>query len=75
MEFFVLEEWQKFLLNNSRLKPDLIIYLRTSPDLLEERLRRRGREAETPISLDYLNQLHRCYENWLGYSNNSRTQF
>lgn len=62
MEFFVLEEWQKFFLNNMRLKPDLIINLRTSPYLLERRHHRRGREAETPISLDYLNQLHRCYE-------------
>ncbi|MBN1886650.1 MAG: deoxynucleoside kinase [Thermoflexales bacterium] len=45
--------------------PDLLIYLRASPELLLERIRGRGRSIETGITLDYLGLLDRYYEEWL----------
>jgi deoxyadenosine/deoxycytidine kinase len=41
------------------------VYLRSSPDLCFERLQRRKRPEERPISLGYLQELHESYERWL----------
>lgn len=47
-------------------KPDLVLYLRAQPDTLVERIRRRGRESEKSIQIDYLRRLHDAYEEWMG---------
>ena len=47
-------------------KPDLILYLRTSPEKCLERIKKRGRVEERPITLKYLKQLHDAHELWLG---------
>lgn len=65
-----MEEWQIFIRKNIRFGPDVIIYLRTTPMFLEDRLRKRNRDAESLVSLNYLQQLHSCYENCLGYIGN-----
>lgn len=41
------------------------LYLRIPPDVCLERIRRRGREYEQRITLDYLKQLHDCYEEFV----------
>ncbi len=46
--------------------PDLMIYLRSSVDMLVEKIRRRGRSYEQTIPREYLEQLNRHYENWIG---------
>src|SRR5688572_13495166 len=46
--------------------PDLLIYLRTSVPVLEERIRTRGREYERSIPRDYLSSLNDLYEEWIG---------
>lgn len=43
----------------------MIVYLRTTPEVVYERMIQRGRSEETSVSLDYLKQLHDLYENWL----------
>lgn len=45
--------------------PDLVIYLRASVETLLARIRRRGREFERQISVDYLDPLNRLYEDWI----------
>ncbi|MGD0575973.1 MAG: deoxynucleoside kinase [Anaerolineales bacterium] len=45
--------------------PDLVIYLRASVPTLLARIRRRGREFERQISVDYLDPLNRLYEDWI----------
>jgi deoxyadenosine/deoxycytidine kinase len=45
--------------------PDLIIYLRATPEFLLERIRQRGRGFEQGITLDYLQGLHQAYEDWV----------
>jgi deoxyadenosine/deoxycytidine kinase len=44
--------------------PDLIIYLRASTPTLVQQIQKRGREYESTIRLDYLNQLNQRYEAW-----------
>jgi deoxyadenosine/deoxycytidine kinase len=46
-------------------KPDLIIYLKASPDVLMERIARRGRASEQSISRDYIARLNRAYDDWM----------
>ena len=46
-------------------KPDLVIYLKASPDALMERIARRGRESEKSIRRDYIAALNDAYEEWM----------
>ena len=46
-------------------KPDLVIYLKASPDILLERIGRRGRASEKNISRDYIVSLNRAYDDWM----------
>ena len=46
-------------------KPDLILYLRASPEVLMERIARRGRASEKGIGIDYISRLNRAYDDWL----------
>lgn len=45
--------------------PDLLIYLKAPVSVLMDRIRRRGREIESGISLDYLELLDTFYADWL----------
>jgi len=49
--------------------PDLMIYLRASVDTLMEQISRRGRSFEQKIQRDYLEQLQKHYESWIGRYN------
>ena len=42
--------------------PDVIIYIKTSPEICEARMKKRGRECENNVSLDYLKSVHDQYE-------------
>ncbi|MCU0520476.1 MAG: deoxynucleoside kinase [Anaerolineae bacterium] len=44
--------------------PNLVIYLRASVSVLQERIRQRGRTYERQMSDAYLVQLNRLYEDW-----------
>lgn len=46
-------------------KPDLILYLRASTWTLITRIRKRGREFEKSITIDYLHELNEAYERWI----------
>ena len=50
------------------LELDLIVYLRTKPEIAYERMMQRGRSEETGNAgppLDYLKILHKAHEDWL----------
>jgi deoxyadenosine/deoxycytidine kinase len=47
--------------------PDLLIYLRTSVPVLEDRIRTRGRDYEQTIPTAYLEQLDGHYEDWIAH--------
>uniref|UniRef100_A0A1A9VXT8 Deoxynucleoside kinase domain-containing protein n=1 Tax=Glossina austeni TaxID=7395 RepID=A0A1A9VXT8_GLOAU len=63
--YHVLQEWFKFIEESIHIRTDLIVYLRTSPDVVYKRIQRRARPEETCIPLNYLEELHDLHENWL----------
>jgi deoxyadenosine/deoxycytidine kinase len=44
-----------------------IIYIRTSPHVAHERVKKRAREGESIIELEYLEYCHKYHENWLNH--------
>ena len=46
-------------------KPDLIVYLKASPDVLMKRIARRGRASEQSIGIDYIARLNGAYDDWM----------
>lgn len=46
-------------------KPDLIIYLKASPEVLMQRIARRGRASEQGIGIDYIRRLNDAYDDWM----------
>lgn len=47
------------------IKLDAIIYLRTTPEIAFERVKKRNRPEEVEISLEYITLLHTLYEKWI----------
>jgi deoxyadenosine/deoxycytidine kinase len=45
--------------------PDLVVYLKASPQTLLDRIASRGRDFEKTINLEYLAQLNQLYEQWI----------
>ena len=46
-------------------KPDMILYLKASPETLMQRIARRGRASESAIGIDYIARLNRAYDEWM----------
>lgn len=63
----VLNEWFKYLITKFDISVDLIVYLRTSPEVVYERVLARNRKEEKSVSLQYLKDLHDMHEKWLFY--------
>lgn len=64
-EFNVYCEWYKMIVQHLNVDIDLIVYLRTDPKKLYERIEKRARSEEKTIPLQYLQDLHNLYEEWL----------
>lgn len=60
-----LQEWYHTADDLYVIKPDLIIYLRASPETAMRRLKIRDRNEEKNISYKYLTQVHKFYDQWL----------
>ena len=60
-EEFGLYSYYASLLKPPPPKPDLVIYLQANPDILMERIARRGRDYEQGIELAYLQQVVETY--------------
>ena len=46
-------------------KPDLILYLRATPESLMQRIAKRGRASEQAITIDYIARLNHAYDDWM----------
>ncbi|XP_026758983.1 deoxynucleoside kinase-like isoform X1 [Galleria mellonella] len=64
-EFAVLDEWFRFIQQHMSIDADLIVYLKTSPSVVHERIRKRARSEEQCVPLKYLEDLHQLHEDWL----------
>uniref|UniRef100_A0A2K6Q8L9 Thymidine kinase 2, mitochondrial n=1 Tax=Rhinopithecus roxellana TaxID=61622 RepID=A0A2K6Q8L9_RHIRO len=65
VDYVVLSEWFDWILRNMDVSVDLIVYLRTNPETCYQRLKRRCREEEKVIPLEYLEAIHHLHEEWL----------
>lgn len=70
IEYKMLEQQYTDSLREIEL-PNLIIYLRNSPDNIQKQIQLRNRYGESSITIDYLQQLHDKHEKWLMYRNHS----
>ena len=65
IEWKLYTDWFAWLGNTFQFTPDLYIYLKTTPETCFTRLKKRSRNEETGVSLEYLTQLHQRHEKWL----------
>ncbi|XP_013417736.1 thymidine kinase 2, mitochondrial isoform X1 [Lingula anatina] len=65
IEYVILTEWFNWLVSKEYCHIDLIVYLRTRPEVVHERVKKRCRKEEKAIPLEYLEHLNELYENWL----------
>lgn len=63
--YHILQEWYDFIDKTMEIRADLIVYLRTSPKVVYERMKKRARCEESCIPFKYLEELHNLHENWL----------
>ena len=65
LEQSLLAHFFTMVKNNSGVVADVIVYLRTSPEIALTRIRKRNRQGEEDLSLGYLTKLHSYYDSWL----------
>ncbi|XP_024870976.1 deoxynucleoside kinase-like isoform X1 [Temnothorax curvispinosus] len=65
VEAMVLENWYDWCMENTNIRTDLIIYLRTTPEVVFQRMQARARKEEDCVSLEYLRQIHEIHDDWL----------
>lgn len=63
-EFTLLKNLHDYLINKSINKVDRYIYLSSPIEIVEERLRLRGREFENKIDLEFLRIQNELYNQW-----------
>lgn len=61
----VLNEYFNWITSNIDMPVDLIVYLRSNPDIVYNRMMKRNRSEEQCVPLDYIRDLHKYHENWL----------
>ena len=65
LEWNLYCQWFSWLVNEHMQKPAGFIYLRTSPQVCYDRMRKRSRKEEANVGHDYLQLLHDRHEAWL----------
>ncbi|XP_046662374.1 deoxynucleoside kinase-like, partial [Homalodisca vitripennis] len=63
--YAVLDEWFQWIVKNFDTHGDLIVYLRTEPEVVYQRMKARARTEEAQVPLEYLQQLHQMHDDWL----------
>lgn len=61
----VLNEWFKWITHKVDIPVDLIVYLRSTPEVVYQRMLERNRSEERSVSLQFLKDLHEMHEDWL----------
>ncbi|XP_068626210.1 deoxynucleoside kinase isoform X2 [Battus philenor] len=64
-QFAVLDEWFRFIHQQIPIEADLIVYLKTTPSIVHERIKKRARSEEQCVPLSYIEALHKLHEDWL----------
>ena len=64
-EFEIYTKWSNWLYQRICKQIKKVIYLRSSPEISYERIKKRNRNGEETIPLHYLQQLHHLHDEWL----------
>ncbi|XP_039277518.1 deoxynucleoside kinase [Nilaparvata lugens] len=64
-EYAVLDEWFKWIITKCKINGNLLVYLRTEPEVVHQRIIARNRKEESGLALSYLQCLHDLHEDWL----------
>jgi len=66
-EFTVLDSWYQLFEDRPEfdIDVDVVIYLRTNPETIYDRVAKRSRKEEMKIPLDYFKEMNRLHEAWL----------
>lgn len=67
-ELFLYEKVAN-LLERDIPKPDLVVYLKSTPERLMQNIKKRGRSFERNISFDYIQSLNKAYNNFFNHYN------
>jgi len=72
-EVAVLDSWYKLFNSSSNMdmQVDLVIYLRTNPEVARDRVMSRNREEELEIPSSFFQRMHQLHEDWLIHRNSS----
>lgn len=65
IRFEILKQWYEFIMEKFQIQIDLVIYVRTTPLVLLQRIKKRNRPEEQNIEMDYLELLHEKHDDWL----------
>ncbi|XP_050311818.1 deoxynucleoside kinase-like [Anthonomus grandis grandis] len=63
--FAVIDKWFSWIKSQKLAEVDMIVYLRTSPEVVYERILQRKRPEERTVSLEHLRSLNQYHEDWL----------
>ncbi len=74
VEWQIYLQWFSFLVTGRCKPPQGFIYLKVDPEIAYERIKKRDREAEKTISLEYIKQIHQCHENFLVHKKDVLTE-
>ncbi len=70
VEWQVYLQWFNFLITGRCKTPQGFIYIKVDPEIAYERIKKRDRDAEKTISLEYIKQIHQCHEDFLVHKKN-----
>lgn len=65
LEWEMYKAWFNFLIPGKCKPPHGFIYLRVTPSVAYDRIKKRSRSAESTIPLSYLEQIHQTHEDFL----------
>ena len=65
MEYDIYCNWNNWLSDSFKLRPDAYIYLRCEPEINVERISKRSRNGESGIPEEYLRILHEKHDSWM----------
>jgi len=65
IEYNIYKRWFQWLTKSFSIQSSCYIYIRTDPEVCYERVKKRSRNAEGVIPLEYLTDLHNKHEEWL----------
>ena len=71
IEWDIYNKWHSWLVDSFNLNPDAYIYLKTSPEICFQRIKKRNRNGESDIPLEYLELLHKKHEEWMENEKNN----